>query len=79
MTPDDEPPKEAALIIGRQLDFFNPDLRLARQAWVENLDTVEERKLGLVDLHPSIFGAFPRTEIISDNVVWQNLYKHVVC
>jgi hypothetical protein len=26
-----------------------------RQIWVENLDSVEEKKLALLDLHPDIF------------------------
>jgi len=44
---------------------------------VENLDTIEEEKLGLVDLHPDVFGTFPRIELINSNIRWQTLYKKV--
>lgn len=46
--------------------------------WVSNLDTVEEEKLGLVDLHPEVFAEKPRVDIIHENVRWQQLYRHVV-
>lgn len=49
-----------------------------RQVWLENLDTVQEKKLGLVTLHPEIFGSQPRTDIIHENVIWQRLYRSVV-
>jgi len=39
-------PPPPPLIIGRHLDFFQPVVRLPRQAWVENLDTIEEKKVG---------------------------------
>ena len=65
------------IITSRELQF-KPARRLARQAWVDNLDTIEEQKLGLVDLHPDIFGAFPRIEILWMNIKWQRLYRHVV-
>ncbi|XP_031777477.1 39S ribosomal protein L4, mitochondrial [Nasonia vitripennis] len=48
-----------------------------RQAWIENLDTIEEKKLGLITLHPDIFGALPRVDIIHENVRWQQLYRYV--
>jgi len=64
------------IITGRQLPFV-PDRRLVRQAWVDNLDTIEEKKLGLVDLHPDIFGAFPRIDILHDNIRWQKLYRYI--
>lgn len=49
-----------------------------RQAWIENLDTIEEKKLGLMTLHPDIFGAQPRVDVIHENVRWQQLYRYVV-
>lgn len=48
-----------------------------REAWLENVDTVEEKKLGLIALHPEIFAASPRIDIVHDNVKWQKLYRHV--
>ncbi|XP_043254071.1 39S ribosomal protein L4, mitochondrial [Colletes gigas] len=48
-----------------------------RQVWLENLDTVERKKLGLVYLHPEIYGASPRIDIIHQNVRWQRMYRFV--
>lgn len=48
-----------------------------RQIWLENLNTIEEIKLGILDLHPQIFGANPRIDIIQQNVRWQQLYRYV--
>nr|KAF7421819.1 hypothetical protein H0235_009655 [Vespula pensylvanica] len=48
-----------------------------REIWLENLDTVEEKKLGLINLHPEIFAAQPRIDIIHENVKWQRLYNYV--
>jgi len=49
-----------------------------RQVWLENLDTIQEKKLGLVTLHPQIYAAAPRIDIIHQNVKWQKLYRYVV-
>lgn len=49
-----------------------------RQVWLENLDTVEEKKLGLITLHPHIYAATPRIDIIHQNVRWQKMYRWVV-
>ncbi|XP_077267085.1 mitochondrial ribosomal protein L4 [Temnothorax americanus] len=48
-----------------------------RQVWLENLNTVEEKKLGLVTLHPHIYAAAPRIDIIHQNVRWQRMYRWV--
>lgn len=50
----------------------------SREVWLENFDTVEEKKLGLINLHPEIFAAQPRIDIIHENVKWQRLYNFVV-
>lgn len=60
----------------RQLSF-PPKYRKPRQAWLENIDTIDERKLGIIDLHPEIFGDNPRIDIIYDNVKWQQKYRYV--
>ncbi|KAF6198539.1 hypothetical protein GE061_008287 [Apolygus lucorum] len=60
----------------RKLPFLSGYER-PRQAWVESFDTLEEKKLGLIDLHPSIFGEMPRIDVIQDNVKWQRYYKFV--
>lgn len=48
-----------------------------RQVWLESLDTIDERKLGLLELHPKVFAAAPRVDIIHQNVRWQTLYRYV--
>lgn len=60
----------------RQLQF-PPKYQKPRQVWLENLDTIDEKKLGLLDLHPDIFAANPRIDIIHQNARWQQLYKFV--
>nr|CAG4641235.1 EOG090X0EDZ [Eulimnadia texana] len=64
------------LITSRKLEF-PPTYRQPRQVWVENLDTSEEEKLGLVDLHPDVFGYSPRIDLLHSNVRWQRLYRFV--
>lgn len=60
----------------RQLQF-PPKYQKPRQVWLENFDTVDEIKLGLLDLHPDVFGVAPRIDIIHQNVRWQQLYRFV--
>ncbi|XP_076296764.1 mitochondrial ribosomal protein L4 [Lasioglossum baleicum] len=48
-----------------------------RQVWLENLDTVESKRLGLVYLHPAVYAAAPRVDIIHQNVRWQKMYRFV--
>lgn len=62
-----------------QLEFPNKKSFIRpRQIWLENLDTVEEKKLDLIALHPEVFATQPRTDIIHENLLWQRLYKFVV-
>jgi len=56
---------------------FPPIYMKPRQVWIENMDTAEEAKLGILDLHPHIFAANPRIDIIHQNVVWQMKYRWV--
>ena len=65
------------IITSRQLAFPSK-FKTSRQVWLSNLDTVEEEKLGLIDLHPEVFADKPRVDIIHENVRWQHLYRHVV-
>ncbi|XP_013187128.1 large ribosomal subunit protein uL4m [Amyelois transitella] len=48
-----------------------------REVWIENLDSIEEKKLGLFELHPDVYAAVPRIDIIHNNVVWQKKYRWV--
>lgn len=48
-----------------------------RQVWVENIDTIDEQKLGIIELHPNVFATNPRIDIVHQNVKWQKLYRFV--
>lgn len=56
---------------------FQPKYQTPRQVWIENFDTVDEQKLGLIELHPDIFGAQPRIDVIHQNIEWQRKYRFV--
>ncbi len=47
------------IITSRKLAKLSP-LQKPLQAWVESLAQVENLKLGIVDIHPSIFNVSPR-------------------
>jgi hypothetical protein len=47
------------IITSRNLFKLSP-LQKPIQSWVESLSQIEDKKVGLVDLHPSIFGVSPR-------------------
>lgn len=59
------------------LGNVNTSLSPVREAWIENMSTPNSVKLGIVQLHPLIFSAFPRPDIIQENHRWQTLYKHI--
>lgn len=50
-----------------------------RQVWLDSLKTIPDKKIGIVSLHPDIFAAQPRLDIIHENIRWQRMYKFVVC
>ncbi|EGI59197.1 PREDICTED: 39S ribosomal protein L4, mitochondrial [Acromyrmex echinatior] len=60
-----------------QYDDENNFYQKPRQVWLENLNTIEEKKLGLVTLHPHIYAAAPRIDIIHQNIRWQRMYRWV--
>lgn len=64
------------IITSRKIEFPNP-YSAPKQAWLENMDTVQSEKLGIIDLHPDIFGAPPRMDILHRNAKWQQLYKYI--
>lgn len=57
--------------------IFPPKYTKPRQVWLENLDTIDEKKLGILELHPDVFGTNPRIDLIHQNVRWQQMYKYV--
>ncbi|KAH8241051.1 hypothetical protein KR026_010945 [Drosophila bipectinata] len=66
------------LILPQNYGEYAPASRnTARQAWIENTDAVQERKVGLIELHPDVFAAQPRVDIIQENVEWQRKYRYV--
>ena len=72
--PQERPP--LPMITSRQLEFPNPYVE-SKQAWLENLDTNYSQKLGIIDLHPDIFGRLPRMDLLHTNTKWQYLYKYI--
>ena len=68
------------LVINRELKDMhnvNPNVTPIREVWLENMTSNESKKLSIVSLHPSIWGAFPRTDLIQENHKWQTLYKKI--
>lgn len=49
-----------------------------RQVWIESLKTIPEKKLGISYLHPDVFAAQPRVDIIHENIRWQRMFRFVV-
>ncbi|CAG9785467.1 unnamed protein product [Diatraea saccharalis] len=56
---------------------FPPTYTKPREVWIENLDSIEEKKLGLCELHPLVYATVPRIDIIHRNVIWQRKYRWV--
>ncbi|XP_013100627.1 large ribosomal subunit protein uL4m [Stomoxys calcitrans] len=72
------PPKGPAILLPQNYQEFSPlNLKDCRQAWIENIDAVEERKLGLIELHPDVFAVQPRVDVIQENIEWQRKYRYV--
>lgn len=65
--------------VGRQsLAATFPSIhRKPREVWIENFNTVQEEKLGIMELHPAVYGAMPRIDIIHQNVIWQQKFHRV--
>ncbi|XP_062549167.1 large ribosomal subunit protein uL4m [Armigeres subalbatus] len=55
---------------------LNP-FRAPRSLWIENLDTIEEQKVGIQELSSEVFGASPRIDIVHQNIEWQRKYRFV--
>ena len=71
-------PKAPAIILSQNFDEYSPfNMKDCRQAWIENVDSINEEKLGLIELHPDIFAAQPRVDVIQENIEWQRKYRYV--
>lgn len=66
------------IISKRQYDDDDRLYQKIREVWIENFDTVEEKKLGLMSLHPHVYATAPRMDMIHQNVRWQKMYRWVV-
>lgn len=58
-------------------EIFPSVHRKPREVWIENFNTVQEEKLGIMELHPDVYGAMPRIDLIHQNVVWQQKFHRV--
>jgi large subunit ribosomal protein L4 len=56
---------------------YESKFREPREVWIESLETENEDRHGIMKLHPKVFGATPRTDIIHLNVDWQRKYRYV--
>lgn len=60
------------------MNRLNPKFCVPREAWVDNWENTDPLdKRGLIKLHPAIFAAYPRVELIQEVVEWQKNYRVV--
>ena len=50
---------EGPIVTSRNLQFPVKHT-YPRLAWLESMDTIEGKKLGMLDLHPDVFAVYPR-------------------
>jgi len=53
------------IMTSRKLEHMPIGIR-PQQAWIETLSSTEDEKLGIIDLHPNIFGIPPRYDGCSE-------------
>uniref|UniRef100_A0A183BLW6 Large ribosomal subunit protein uL4m n=1 Tax=Globodera pallida TaxID=36090 RepID=A0A183BLW6_GLOPA len=58
------------------MDKRNPFLEIP-EAWVTSLDEIEQRNEGIFQLHPDIFRARPRIDLLQQNITWQETYRNL--
>lgn len=56
---------------------FEPKFIKPREVWIESLNSIEDEKSGLVQLHPDVYATTPRIDVIHQNVKWQRNYRFV--
>ncbi|TKR86776.1 hypothetical protein L596_011295 [Steinernema carpocapsae] len=59
-----------------RVDEANPFVEKP-QSWVTSMGSVEEEKMGIVDLHPDVFRVAPRLDLLHRNIIWQQVYRNV--
>lgn len=57
--------------------LYNPKVTPCRQAWLENFIGEKRQLIDIIDLHPSVFGVFPRIDFVSKAVQWQLSYRNI--
>lgn len=57
--------------------YLEKQNQLIRQVWIENMDTTDVQRKGLMELHPDVFAVTPRIDIIHRNAIWQRKYHYV--
>lgn len=65
------------LLVPVTTKYSNRTNQLPRQVWIQNMDTVDVQRKGIMELHPAVFASDPRIDIIHRNVVWQRNYQRV--
>ena len=56
---------------------FDSPFAQPREVFIESLESENAEKLGILELHPKIFAATPRMDIIHLNIEWQQKYRFV--
>lgn len=57
--------------------LYNPKISPPRQVWVETFIGVDSKLLGITELHPRVFGVFPRIDQLSNDLRWQKTYRNI--
>ncbi|XP_077426514.1 large ribosomal subunit protein uL4m [Vanacampus margaritifer] len=71
------PPPDSPLPLLRRCDADIPAHRSAVRLWVDALEGPGNDPLGLAELHPDVFAAPPRLDVLHSVEVWQRNYKRV--
>ncbi|XP_067938503.1 large ribosomal subunit protein uL4m-like [Watersipora subatra] len=68
---------ESKVICKRELSHPPKHPHVNLQSWVSTLSRFKDDKVGLVDLHPEVFGSHPRLDVLHENVHWQLMYRNI--
>ncbi|XP_029906429.1 large ribosomal subunit protein uL4m [Myripristis murdjan] len=71
------PPPDCPLPVLRRCDAAVPSHLRPVRSWVESLQDQEGEPLGLAELHPDVFAAPPRIDILQEVELWQRNYKRI--
>lgn len=71
------PPADCSLPVLRRCDAAVPAHLSPAHTWVETLERVDSEPLGLTELHPDVFAAPPRLDILHAVETWQRNFKRI--